>query len=50
MNDTFKLTDLCLTYPPHLITLSAIFLCAMNENVDILLWLSNLTIDIRHVS
>jgi len=50
VGDTFKLTDICLSYPPHIITLSCIFLCAMNEGTNIVLWFAGLNIEMREIA
>ena len=50
ISDSMKLTDLCLSFAPYLITLAAMFLFSITDGIDILSWFASLNTDMRVVS
>ena len=50
INDSYKQTDLCLIYPPYIITLACMFVAAMYAGKDVLHWFAGLNIEMRTVT
>ena len=49
ISDSMKLTDLCLSFAPHMITLGAIFYLMISEELDLLTWFAGLNVDMQEV-
>eukprot|EP00033_Pygsuia_biforma_P005285 GCRY01005819.1.p1 GENE.GCRY01005819.1~~GCRY01005819.1.p1 ORF type:complete len:258 (-),score=30.74 GCRY01005819.1:252-1025(-) len=49
VNDSYR-TDLCLLYPPYMISLSCIYMAAVLANENMLQWFSQLNVDMREIA